>query len=205
MAYVRLPRLETQRPEIFRKISDWDQDCRVWSSPDRVPISPGPNFSNTTLATLQSHKAVTACGCCASTHTTCNCKCPAAMECTAPTSCRHVQPKCVACEGPHPASHVNCPAQKGVLDHQMYRLAGTGPLNFLCTFIDEIRYLCNSSDSPQGPTANTHQFEYPTVQLPIGLPVRATQKGDSSESLTSRGDPKSTKVGISLLPVCLYM
>ena len=34
--------------------------------------------------------------------------------------------------------------------------------------------------------------------------VRATLRGDSDGSLTGRGDPKRTKVGISLLPAHLY-
>ena len=44
-----MPRLETKRSGVFRKIPDLDRDCRVWSGPDRVPIGPGLNFPNTSL------------------------------------------------------------------------------------------------------------------------------------------------------------
>ena len=42
-----MPRLETKQSGIFGKIPDLDQDRRVWSSPDQVPIGSGPNFPNT--------------------------------------------------------------------------------------------------------------------------------------------------------------
>ena len=42
-----MPRLGTKRSSVFGKIPDWDWDHRVWSSPDRVPISLGLNFPNT--------------------------------------------------------------------------------------------------------------------------------------------------------------
>ena len=44
-----IPRPETKRSSVFRKIPDLDLDCRVWSSPDWVPIGPGPNFPNTIM------------------------------------------------------------------------------------------------------------------------------------------------------------
>ena len=46
---IGMPRPETKRSHIFGKFPDWDWDCGVWSGPDWVPISPGPNFPNTTL------------------------------------------------------------------------------------------------------------------------------------------------------------
>ena len=42
-----MPRPETKWSHVFGKIPDQDQDCGVWSGPDRVPIGPGPNFPNT--------------------------------------------------------------------------------------------------------------------------------------------------------------
>ena len=39
-----------------------------------------------------------------------DCKCPNATECVEPTPCQHVQKKCMACMGPHPASCPHCPA-----------------------------------------------------------------------------------------------
>ena len=42
-----MPRQETKRSGVFRKIPDLDRDRGVWSGPDRVPIGPGPNFPNT--------------------------------------------------------------------------------------------------------------------------------------------------------------
>ena len=44
---MRMPRPETEWSGIFGKIPDLDRDRGVWSSPDRVPIGPGPNFPNT--------------------------------------------------------------------------------------------------------------------------------------------------------------
>jgi hypothetical protein len=74
-------------------------------------------------------KAATACGCCAGAHATRDCRCPAASMCTTPTpsSCRHVQLKCAACMGPHPASSPDCPARRVVADRHMQWLIDDGP------------------------------------------------------------------------------
>ena len=47
-----LSRPETKPSGVFGKIPDRDQDHWVWSGPDWVPISLGPNFPNTSLSTL---------------------------------------------------------------------------------------------------------------------------------------------------------
>ena len=44
-----MPRPGTKRSGVFGKIPDRDWDRGVWSGSDRVPISLGPNFPNTTL------------------------------------------------------------------------------------------------------------------------------------------------------------
>ena len=49
-----MPRLETKGSGIFGKIPDLDRDHGVWSGPDRVPISPGPNFPNINPVTSSS-------------------------------------------------------------------------------------------------------------------------------------------------------
>ena len=46
---VGMSRPETKWSGDFGKIPDRDRDRWVWSGPDRVPISPGPNFPNTSL------------------------------------------------------------------------------------------------------------------------------------------------------------
>ena len=51
-----MPGPETKWSHVFGKIPDWDWDCGVWSSPDRVPISPGPNFPNTKASRQWSKK-----------------------------------------------------------------------------------------------------------------------------------------------------
>ena len=61
---------------------------------------------------MQMCKATMACGCCAGAHAMCDCKCPAATECTTPALCQHVQLACAACASPHPASHPSCPVWK---------------------------------------------------------------------------------------------
>ena len=47
--------LETKWSGVFGKIPNLDWDCRVWSSPDQVPISPGPNFPNTSTYKARPH------------------------------------------------------------------------------------------------------------------------------------------------------
>ena len=59
----------------------------------------------------QSCKASITCGCCAGTHATCDCRCPATTECVEPTPCRHIQLRCAACAGLHPVSYSKCPAR----------------------------------------------------------------------------------------------
>ena len=79
----------------------------------------------------RSCRATAACGCCTGMHATRVCKCPEAMECATPTPCRHIQPKCAAYGGPHPASHMDCPARVAAYDHQRSRLVDTGPFYML--------------------------------------------------------------------------
>ena len=44
-----MPRPETKWSGVFRKIPNLDRDRGVWSGPDWVPISPGPNLPNTSI------------------------------------------------------------------------------------------------------------------------------------------------------------
>ena len=76
-------------------------------------------------------RATAACGHCAGMHATCDCQCPDATKCAMPTPCQHIHLKCVACGGPHPASHTDCPTQTAAYDRQRSQLVETGPFYVL--------------------------------------------------------------------------